>query len=88
MLFDVIGMIGVTAILTMYALVQFDRMNVKSMRYSVFNALGAGLVLVSLWVDFNLSAFVIEFFWLIFSCLGIYTASRKKTELHDLSADS
>ncbi len=88
MLFDVIGMIGVAAIVTIYALVQFDRMSVKSMRYSLINALGASMVLISLWVDFNLSAFVIEIFWLFFSCRGIYTASQRKTEQQDLTANN
>jgi hypothetical protein len=33
--------------------------------------LGASLILYSLTVDFNLSAFLIEAFWLLISCLGM-----------------
>jgi len=70
---------GVLLILMAYALLQLNRINAKSLSYSIVNGLGAGLILISLWVDFNLSAFVMESFWLIFSLFGIYKASHLKT---------
>ncbi|MBT5186910.1 MAG: hypothetical protein HOH19_00170 [Kordiimonadaceae bacterium] len=79
-LFDIIGMVGVGMIITTYGLLQTNRMNVKSMGYSIYNSLGAALILVSLWADFNLSAFVIEAFWFIFSMVGLYSALKKKSE--------
>lgn len=78
MLFDAIGMLGVSMILAAYALVQLDRIDVKNINYSLANALGAGLILISLMVDFNLSAFVIESCWLLISIGGIYASYRKK----------
>lgn len=77
MLFDLIGMLGVVMILTTYTLVQLDRINVRAVSYPLINALGAGLILVSLTVDFNLSAFVIESCWLLISIFGIYLSFRK-----------
>ncbi len=77
MLFDAIGMLGVLMILVTYSLVQLDRINVRNISYSVVNALGAGLILVSLTVDFNLSAFVIECCWLLISMAGIYSSFKK-----------
>ena len=79
MLFDVIGMLGVSMILTTYILVQLDRINVRNTSYSLLNALGAGLILVSLYVDFNLSAFVIESSWMLISIFGIYSLIRKRS---------
>jgi hypothetical protein len=79
MLFDAIGMLGVLMILTTYTLVQLDRISVRKLSYSLINALGAGLILVSLYVDFNLSAVVIESSWLLISLFGIYTSFRKKS---------
>jgi len=79
MLFDVIGMVGVSMILTTYILVQLDRINVRNTGYSLLNALGAGLILVSLYVDFNLSAFVIESSWMLISIFGIYSSIRKRS---------
>jgi len=37
----------------------------------VLNAVGAALIAVSLLVDFNLSAFLIEVFWVAISLIGI-----------------
>lgn len=76
MLFDLIGMSGVIMILVCYGSVQFDRLDVKSVSYSFYNALGAGLILVSLIVDFNLSAFIIESFWVLISIIGLYKAYK------------
>ncbi len=77
MLFDVIGMLGVSMILVSYALVQMNRINVKNINYSIVNAVGAGLILISLTVDFNLSAVVIESCWLLISIVGIYSSHKK-----------
>jgi len=72
MLYDFIGVCGVSLIVITYGLVQTDRLSVKNIYYSLANALGAFLIIISLLVDFNLSAFLMEFFWLIFSLAGIY----------------
>ena len=47
----------------------------------MLNALGASLIIVSLLFDFNLSAFIVEAFWVIISLIGIgkYYLLRKKT---------
>lgn len=79
MLFDLIGMLGVAMILTTYTLIQLERIDARSVSYSLINALGAGLILVSLTVDFNLSAFVIESCWLLISIFGIYSSFRKNS---------
>jgi len=77
MLFDAIGMLGVLMILTTYTMVQLERINVRNISYSLVNALGAGMILISLSVDFNLSAFVIESSWLLISVAGIYSSCKK-----------
>ena len=53
MIFDVIGMVGVTMILTTYGLVQSEKLDVKTMKYSIINAFGAAFILISLWFVFN-----------------------------------
>lgn len=83
MIFDVIGMVGVTLVLTAYGLVQLNRIDVKTLRYSIINSLGAFFILISLIVNFNLSAFVIEIFWLIFSIGGIYSSMKRRARQRD-----
>lgn len=73
---DLVGNIGVATILLTYFFVQMRRLETRSVRYSALNALGAGMVLVSLSVDFNLSAAVVEAAWAGISLLGVWRASR------------
>jgi len=72
MFYDIIGIFGVGLILVVYAMVQVDKLSVNNIYYSICNAIGAFLIIVSLMVDFNLPAFLMEFFWVIFSLFGIY----------------
>ena len=78
MIYDIIGILGVIMILIAYALVQLGKLHVKDLSYSLLNAIGAFFILISLLIDFNLSVFLMEFFWLIFSILGIYTYIKNK----------
>lgn len=64
-------------ILIAYFMLQLNRINNHSLTFSVINFCGAFLILVSLYFDFNLSAFVIEFFWLLISLYGIYRWLRR-----------
>ena len=73
---DVIGNVGVVAILATYALVQLERLEVRDLSYSLLNALGAAFVLVSLIFEFNLSSFLIEVTWLAISVYGIVRRGR------------
>ena len=69
--YDVAGTTGVILIVVSYFLLQTGRMRSNSLRYSVNNAVGAALILFSLYFEFNVSAFLIEFFWLLISIVGI-----------------
>lgn len=70
--YDFLGNVGVFLILFAYFMLQLNRINNQSLTFSLMNFCGAFLILVSLYFDFNLSAFVVEFFWLIISMYGIY----------------
>ena len=69
--FDLIGAAGVVIIIVTYLLLQTGRMDSRKAPYSVLNAAGSGMIIVSLWFDFNLAAFIVEFFWLVISLYGI-----------------
>lgn len=74
--YDFIGNIGVFLILLAYFMLQVNRIDNQSLTFSIMNFSGALLILVSLYFDFNLSAFVIEFFWFLISLYGIYKWRR------------
>ena len=71
---DLLGNIGVLLILGCYLLVHLNRINTQGLRYSALNGIGAGLLCVSLYIDFNLSGLLIEFSWLLISVFGLYQA--------------
>ncbi len=75
--YDFLGNIGAAFIIIMYFLLQMKKVTSDSYAYSMLNAVGAGLIILSLLADFNLSAFIIEFFWLLASIYGIYNWKRQ-----------
>ena len=74
---DLLGNLGVLLIIGSYFWMQVGRISGQDPLYSIVNAVGAALVLISLYFDFNLSAALIESFWLIISILGLFLGSRK-----------
>ena len=78
-LFDLAGFIGVLLIIMAYLLLQLEKLPSSSPRYSLLNAAGALLIIISLIFAFNLSAFIVEAFWFLISLVGLWKAlSRRK----------
>jgi hypothetical protein len=69
--FDILGALGVAVIIVTYVLLQLERIRSEQLLYSLLNAIGATLIIISLYFSFNLSAFLVEFFWLLISLFGI-----------------
>jgi len=65
-----VGTIGVLLIIVAYALLQLDKLSSSAVSFSLLNAAGAGLIIVSLLFNFNLSAFMMESFWFVLSLFG------------------
>jgi hypothetical protein len=77
-LVDLLGLIGVVLIVVTYLLLQLDKLRSSDLAYSLFNAIGASLIVASLVVNFNLSALLMEVFWVLISCIGIFRYFRLK----------
>ena len=73
-LHDVVGALGVMLIVVTYFALQSGRL-ASGLRYSLLNGVGAAMVLYSLLFEFNLAAFLVEFFWLVISIYGIYRST-------------
>jgi len=69
--YDILGTIGVAIIILTYALLQLGRIRSEQVIYSLLNAVGASLILISLYFDFNFPSVVVEAFWLLISLFGI-----------------
>jgi formate hydrogenlyase subunit 3/multisubunit Na+/H+ antiporter MnhD subunit len=75
-----LGIVGTILILGGYFLLQTDRLSSRDLSYSVMNAVGASLLVVSLLFDFNLSALIVEGFWALISTIGILRYIRNRSE--------
>lgn len=76
--FDVFGLLGVVLIVTAYLLLQLERLRSTTLSYSLLNALGALLIMISLSIKFNLSAFIMEGFWFLISLFGLVKVLKAK----------
>lgn len=75
---DIVGTIGVIMIVGAFFLLQIQKVDSNSAFYSLFNGVGAALILYSLCFEFNLASFVLEFFWLIASIVGLLRRKMNK----------
>ena len=69
--YDMLGTLGVAVIVVTYVLLQIERVRSDQLLYSLLNAAGAALILISLFYSFNLPSFIVESFWLTISLFGI-----------------
>ena len=69
--YDLVGSFGVGLIILTYIALQLEKIRSETLLYSLLNALGASLIIVSLRYNFNFSAFIVEFFWLLISLFGV-----------------
>ena len=77
-LYTVLGALGAGLIIVTYLLLQLEKIDPKSRTYSSVNAIGAALILVSLYNDWNLGAAIVEGFWLLVSLFGLYIHGRDR----------
>ena len=82
---DSLGIVGVVLIVGTYLLLQLNRLDNLSLSYSLFNGVGALLILISLIFKFNVSAFIIELFWVIISTIGVIRYFRRKRQIYKSS---
>ena len=77
--YDILGTVGVGVIVVTYLLLQLGRIKSDQLQYSMLNGLGAALILISLYYDFNLPSVIVEAFWLVISVFGIIRYLVSKT---------
>ena len=76
---DFIGIIGVFVIMIVYILLQLEKMDAKGFWFSFLNGIGALLIIVSLFFDWNLASFLMEFAWLLISLYGVIKFFKVKS---------
>ncbi|MCG8465214.1 MAG: hypothetical protein MI750_10245 [Xanthomonadales bacterium] len=81
-MYDLMGSIGAALIVWAYWALQTERLKASTPQYSLVNAVGSALILLSLYFEFNFSAFLIELFWLLISLRGWIKAKRQQSVGH------
>lgn len=71
-LYDVIGITGTALVIACYFATQQGWLNARDWRFPAVNLIGAILMLISLAVDWNLAAAVMEVFWVLISLYGLW----------------
>ncbi len=77
-IYQIIGFVGMLFIVYAYLLLQIKKYTITSFSYQVLNLIGAILLLISLFVHFNLGSFIIEVFWIIITLFGMYKNLKEK----------
>ena len=80
--YDLAGNIGVLMMVIAYLLLQLEKLSSTAVSYLLLNAAGAVLVIVSLTFHFNLSAFLMEVFWLLISLFGLTKHRKGKQQIN------
>lgn len=83
-LLDIFGLAGVILLVITYLLLQVNKLQSAGLVYSVLNAIGAGLIILSLLANFNLSAFLMEAFWVLISLIGVARYLRRPVASTDV----
>ncbi|MDO5046549.1 CBU_0592 family membrane protein [Campylobacter sp.] len=82
-IFQIIGLLGMICIVLGYFLLQIGKMTSEDLSYQLINLIGAILLIISLFVHFNLGSFLIEVFWIFITLYGIFKIykNRKRGEI-------
>jgi hypothetical protein len=75
---DLIGIVGAITLMIAFLLLQLGRLSSSALAYSILNAAGASLIVFSLLFNFNLSAFIMEVFWIAISLVGLFRVLLKR----------
>ena len=73
-----IGFVGMAFVVIAYLFLQVNKYTIKSLEYQLLNLVGAILLLISLFVHFNLGSFIIEVFWIFITLYGIFVNIKTK----------
>lgn len=71
---NLIGLIGVGLVLLAYFLLQLRKIDPLAPLFSLINLVGALLILISLFFDWNLPSGIIEIAWITISTFGLCRA--------------
>lgn len=80
MIFNIVGVGGVTLVLVAYLLLQAGKLSSENLWFLWMNIIGSGGILFSLFHNFNLASALIETCWVLISLFGLIRVLHKKKQ--------
>ena len=77
-LYDFAGLVGAAIVIAAYFANQQRWLSSEDWRFPAANFVGASLILISLWFDWNLPSVVIEVVWALVSIWGMVRAMAER----------
>ena len=71
---NIVGIVGVAMVLSAYAALQLQKIDSRTVAYSLLNTIGSILILISLCYSWNLASGIIEIAWLLISLYSLVRA--------------
>jgi len=75
--YTVIGGIGAAIVIVAYFATQRGRLSANHWLFPSANLVGAFMIVVSLFADWNLPSFIVEVFWIFISFYGLWRSLRR-----------
>ncbi len=76
-IYNLVGGIGAAIVIVAYFATQRGRLSAGDWRFPLANLLGALLIVISLFADWNLPSFIVEIFWIFISFYGLWRSLRR-----------
>jgi len=76
-IYNLVGGIGAAIVIVAYFATQRGRLSADDWRFPLANLLGALLIVISLFADWNLPSFIVEIFWIFISSYGLWRSLRR-----------
>lgn len=78
MIVDIVGALGVALVVLSYFFVQIEKLSPTDIVYPLLNIVGSGLILSTLYFNWNFASALIEGFWILVSGIGLYKCISKR----------
>jgi len=78
-IYTLLGIVGSLVVMVAYFATQAGSLRADDPRFAIANLVGAVLIMMSLFADWNLPAYLMEVFWVLISLYGLarhYQAKR------------
>src|SRR5689334_3585898 len=79
-IYELAGFVGAAIIVVTYFAMQQRWLNALDWRFPAANLVGAVLILVSLWFEWNFPSVVIEIFWALISLVGLIRSLAERRQ--------